>query len=120
MQPTAATCQQAGTLEAAGDLTLGMVGTGLLGLLLVGALIVVRRRPHHVSALPLVVAPAVAATVFGAATVGLAALAAGNAVVLATWGQGLWWVCAACSFVATIASVVLATRRVTRGLATVL
>ncbi len=115
VQPNATGCRQAGAFEAAGDLTRGMVVVGLVGLLLLGVLAVIRRVAPHPATLPPILGPAVATTAFGAAAAGLTCLAAGNAVVLATWGQGLWWVSAACSFAAALISFVLAVRRLPRS-----
>ncbi len=97
VQSSATTCQQAGTLEAATDQTAGMVLTGTLGLLLLVGLVVVRRRRPQPRVLPPVLAPAIATTAFGAAAIGLAALAASDAIILSSWGRGLWWTSAACS-----------------------
>lgn len=114
VQPSATTCHQAATLESASDQTAGMIALGLLGLLTVTALAVLRRRTPHAHVLPAFLAPTIAATAFGAAGVGLAALAASNAVIFSTWGQGLWWTSACCSLLAALACASFSARALIR------
>jgi len=97
VHPGIAGCRQAATLEASSDVTLTLGVAGLLGVSVCLALAVRRRRGARpvVLLLPPMVGPAVGAAVFGLAAVGSAVLAASDAVVLATWGAGLYWTAAA-------------------------
>lgn len=111
VQPAAGSCRQAGTLEASSDLTLALGLAGLLGVVLALAVALRgRRRPGPAALLPPVLGPAVAAAVFGVAAIGLALLAASDAVLLQTWGVGLWWTAAAGSAAAAVVSTVLLIR----------
>ena len=116
VQPTAVTCVQAGTLEAADDLTMISVAIGFIGLLVAVPLAVRRlRRRVRREALPPTLGPAVSATMFGAAAIGLAALGLTNAVISTTWGRGMWLTDAACAAVACAGSVVLLLRALRRS-----
>ena len=110
LHPGAGSCRQAATLEASADQVLAMVLMGVVGALLLAGLAVVRRRRPHSRMLPAVLGPVIAATAFGGAALGLAVLGADNAVVLGTWGQGLWWTCAGCSAVAGLVSLLALAR----------
>jgi len=88
-------CRQAAALEASSDVTLTLGVAGLLGVSVALALVVRRRRSARPVVLPPMVGPAVGAAVFGLAAVGSAVLAASDAVVLSTWGAGLYWTAAA-------------------------
>jgi len=57
-----------------------------------------------------VLGPALGVAAFGAATVGLAALAAGDAVLLGAWGRGLWLCGAASTLLAALVSAMLLLR----------
>jgi hypothetical protein len=116
LHPSATTCQAAATMEAATDQTLGMLATGLLGVLLLVALAVAGRRWPRQPVLPRALAPTVAATAFALAAAGLFALAVSDVVVLSTWGSGLWWTCAACSLAAALVSLFTAARSVREDL----
>ena len=108
VQPTATTCQQAGTLEASYDLTMVYEGIGLLGLLLaIPVFIVWIRHRQARKVLPPTLGPAVSAAMFGAATCGLFALGATNAVISTTWGAGMWLIDAAVALLACAVSVAL-------------
>lgn len=87
--PAAATCKQAGTLEAADDLPLLAGAVGVLGAL-VWLVVLTRRRPRA-RVLPAALEPAVGAALFGAVGAGAAVLAAADAVVSTTWGAGMFW-----------------------------
>lgn len=104
LHPSAPSCRAAAAMEAAADQTLGMIATGVLGVLLLVALFVVHRRWPSPPMLPRILGPTVAATAFLAAAAGLFALAVSDVVVLWTWGSGLWWTCAACSLGAALVS----------------
>jgi len=96
VRPGSVTCRQAATLEASSDLTLALGVAGLLGVVLGVALAVRRRKDGFtVAVLPAVLGPAVGAAVFAVAALGLTVLAISDAVVLQTWGAGLWWTAAA-------------------------
>ncbi len=111
IHPDAGTCRQAGTLEAAGDIPLSLETLGGLGAgILATAVLVRRRRPRPVEVLPPVLGPALGVAAFGAATVGLAALAAGDAVLLGAWGRGLWLCGAASTLLAALVSAMLLLR----------
>lgn len=110
LHPGAGSCLRAAELEAATDQTFGMIATGVVGVLLLGALFGARRRWPHASFLPRVLAPSVAAAASGAAALGMASLAVSDVAVLATWGAGLWWTCAACSLAASVVAGGLAVR----------
>lgn len=111
VHPAAVSCRQAGTLEASSDLTLALGLAGLLGVVLALAVALRgRRRPGPATVLPPVLGPTVAAAVFGVAAIGLAVLAASDAVLLQTWGVGLWWTAAAGSAAAAGVSTVLLIR----------
>ncbi len=97
-------CRQAATLEASSDVTLTLGVAGLLGVFVTLALAAHRRRSARPVVLPPMVGPAVGAAVFGVAAVGSAVLAASDAVVLATWGVGLYWSAAATCAVAAAGS----------------
>ncbi len=89
-------CQHAATLEASSDVTLTLGVAGLLGVFVALALAAHRpRSARPVVVLPPMVGPAVGAAGFGLAAVGSAVLAASDAVVLSTWGAGLYWSAAA-------------------------
>lgn len=88
--PAATSCQQAGTWEAAGDLTLFGTATGALGVALWSATWW-RRRGHIEPMLPPVLEPGIGIGLFVAVGAGAAALAASDAVVFTTWGAGMWW-----------------------------
>ncbi len=84
-------------------LTLGVAG--LLGVFVALALAAHRpRSARAVVVLPPALGPAVGAAVFGLAAVGSAVLAASDAVVLSTWGAGLYWTAAATCAVAAVGS----------------
>ncbi len=110
VQPSATTCEQAGTLEASDDLTGVSLAIGAMGVLLAIPLLVARRRrrgrPSR-AVLPAALGPALSAAMFGAASVGLLVLGLSNAVISTTWGQGMWLTDAACALVASAVSVVL-------------
>ncbi len=98
-------CQHAAALEASSDVTLTLGAAGLLGALVCLALAVRRRRgARAVVVLPPALGPAVGAAGFGLAAVGSAVLAASDAVVLATWGAGLYWSAAATCAAAAVGS----------------
>lgn len=109
VQPTATTCQQAGTLEASDDSTGIYLVVGVLGLLLALPLLVIWRRSGR-GVLPPSLGPGLSAAMFGSAAAGLLALGVSNAVIFTTWGRGMWLTDAACAFLACVVSVVLVVR----------
>ena len=116
VQPAAASCQRAGTLEASSDLTAALALAGIAGLLLwVMVLLLDRIAPPPAEVLPPVLAPAIGMAGFGAAAVGLAVLALNDAVVFMVWGAGLWWTLAACSLAVATASGGLLARALSGG-----
>jgi hypothetical protein len=114
VQPTAHSCQQAGTLEASSDLTMVMGAVGVLGVLLLALVVLTDRRFPVPRVLPSVLGPAIGASAFGAAAVGLAVLAANDTVLFAAWGSGLWATDAAVSLLAALACGWLLLRAVSR------
>jgi hypothetical protein len=111
VQPTATTCQQAGTLEASDDLPVIYVAIGLIGLLLAIPVFVVwfRHRPAR-KVLPATLGPAMSSALFGAATIGLFSLGVTNAVISTTWGAGMWLTDAVAALIACAVSIVLLLR----------
>lgn len=114
VNPGATSCRQAGTLEASHDLTMGLALLGIVGIMLLGVVVVLRRWTASL-ALPATLTPAVAATAFGAAAVGLGVLGADNAVVFGVWGAGLWWTMAGCSLAACLACAAALARQLGRA-----
>ena len=98
IHPDAASCPQAATLEAAGDLPQSLGALGVLGLLSWGAVLLIRHlTPPRSPVLPLVLGPALGLALFAAVAAGTAVLGAADAVLFTTWGAGLWWTAAACA-----------------------
>lgn len=98
IHPDAASCQQAATLEAAGDLPQALGALGILGLLLWGIVVLVERlTPPRSPVLPRVLEPALGLALFAALAAGTAVLGAADAVLFTTWGAGLWWTATACA-----------------------
>lgn len=97
-------CQHAAALEASSDVTLTLGAAGLLGAFVALALAAHRPRSARPVVLPPALGPAVGAAVFGLAAVGSAVLAASDAVVLSTWGAGLYWTAAATCAAAAVGS----------------
>jgi hypothetical protein len=112
LHPDAGSCRAAATAEASRDMTMALIGAGILGLLGAALLLVIRavRRGRPRNALPRTLGPTIATTMFAAASMGLAALAASNAVVFTAWGQGLWWTQSACALLAALVSLVMLVR----------
>lgn len=97
VQPTAASCHAAATLENADDSFLFSLAGAAIGLVLVGlvfAAVALVRRFVRLSrrGVPAMVVWAVGATAFGGAGVALVAAGFANVVVPGHWGQGLWYV----------------------------
>lgn len=98
IHPDAASCQQAATLEAAGDLPQSLGALGILGLLLWGGVLLVGRlAPPRSPVLPRVLEPALGLALFAVVAAGTAVLGVADAVLFTTWGAGLWWTAAACA-----------------------
>ena len=104
VQPTATTCQAAGTLENASDTLQFYLAAGILGLLLLTFLHILRvvRRSRrdggvHIPALAGVTS-AVGITIFGGTGLVLLMAAVTDAAVSGLWGAGLLYVDAAVSF----------------------
>lgn len=111
VQPSAATCRDAATLEASADLTLGLAVAGVVGLLLAVLVVVLNRRDRPRTGLvPASAGPALAVVAFGLGAVSTALLAANDAVILSLWGAGLFWVGAATCALAAVGSGVLLLR----------
>ena len=113
IHPTAANCQQAGTWEAANDSTwlLGMVG--IVGVFLYITLTRFRRSNRiSFNAIPPMLIPVIAGTIFFLASVSLFVLGQSNGVVESVWGQGRWYAESATSFVASIISAVFLLRSI--------
>lgn len=105
IHPTASNCQQAGTWEAANDSTwlLGIVG--LIGAFLYIALRRFRRSNRiSLNAIPPMLIPVIAGTIFFLASVCLLVLGQSNGVVESVWGQGRWYSESATSFAAALVS----------------
>ncbi len=117
VQPSAGTCQAAGTLEAADDLTALYLAAGVVGVIGAVALWLLNRtRLRDVArVLPAVLEPAVGLTLFGCAALVLGGLGTSNAVVFTMWGAGLWWIDACCALVVTGVAGVLLVRAVARS-----
>lgn len=116
VEPTATTCQQAGTLEASHDLTVVCLGIGLIGLLIaIPTFIVWLRHRKMRRPLPLTLGPAIGAATFGVAAVGLLVLGATNAVISTTWGAGMWLTDAGVAMTACAVSVALLLRAISNG-----
>jgi len=113
VQPTAASCRQAATMEAASDLTLWLAVAGLLGLAVVVAFVLMRRSLQSTGLVPASTGPSLSATAFAVGAAGAAALAAANAVIGSTWGAGLFWSAAVTCAIAALVSgaLVLQSRR---------
>ncbi len=103
VQAGASGCAQAGMFENADD-TLGLrVAAGVLGLLLTGGLLLLRRigrRP--VDVLPRGFGATVGGTVFGCAAVVLFVLGLSDSVVALNFGQGQWYVDSLISLVVSV------------------
>jgi hypothetical protein len=111
VQPSAATCRDAATLEASADLTLGLAVAGAVGLLLALLVVVLHRRNRPRTGLvPASAGPALAVVVFGLGAISTALLAADDAVILSLWGAGLFWLAAATCALAAVGSAVLLAR----------
>lgn len=95
--PGAGSCQEAGTWEAAGDLTQFAGAAGVLGAALWAAIWWLQRRRDVARVLPPVLEPGLGLALFGAVAAGAAMLGASDAVVFTTWGAGMWWTGAACA-----------------------
>ena len=116
VQPGATDCVQAGTLEASDDLTIVAFLVGILGLLVsIPMAVLWWRRRGSASVLPPTLAPALAAAGSGVAALGFFVLSATNAVVSATWGQGMWLTYAACAAATCVASIALLVKGVHRS-----
>lgn len=98
VQPTATTCAQAGSLENASDIVGLRLAAGVLGVLLLLALLGIHRLGRRpVDVLPSGFAATVGATVFGCAAVVLFSLGVSDSAVSLMFGQGQWYVDAAIS-----------------------
>ncbi|MEO7122693.1 MAG: hypothetical protein ABI400_06175 [Lacisediminihabitans sp.] len=116
VQPTAATCQQAGTLEASNDLPMIYFATGFLGLLLaIPVFIVWFRHRTTRKVLPATLGPAISSAMFGAAAIGLFSLGVTNAVISTTWGKGVWLIDATAALIVCAVSLALLLRAIRRS-----
>ncbi len=105
IHPTAANCQQAGTWEAAHDMTWMLGGLGIIGLVLLPAIRKWKRtRFYSIQSLPMTLSSAIGTTMFAVASVGLFAFGQSNAVIGGTWGRGMWYSESATAFVASLVS----------------
>ncbi len=113
VQPAAASCRQAATLEAAADLTLGLGVAGVAGVVLTVLVVVLEHRAGRRTGLvPPRAGPALAVIAFAAGALSTALLAAHDAVILSLWGAGLFWVASAvCSLAAIGSGIVLSRAR---------
>lgn len=109
VQPAAASCRQAATLEAAADLTLGLALAGVAGLVLAVLVVVLQRGAGPRTGLvPTSAGPALAVVAFGVGAFGTALLGADDAVISSLWGAGLFWVASAvCSLAAAGSGILL-------------
>ena len=116
VQPAAASCHQAATLEAAADLTLGLGAAGVAGVVLAVLVVVLQRGTGRRTGLvPPVAGPALAVIAFAVGALSTALLAANDAVILSLWGAGLFWVASAvCSLAAIGSGIVLSRTRALR------
>ncbi len=111
VQPSAVTCRDAATLEAAADLTLGLAVAGAAGLVLALVVVVMHRRAGPRTGLvPPSAGPTLAVVGFGLGALSTALLAADDAVILSLWGAGLFWVASATCAVAALGSGVVLVR----------
>lgn len=132
VQPTAANCVQAATLENASDsfqLYLGgaLIGLGVLSIIAGVAWLIRRgtnarrttqqsspRQPNAMRArLPQTLVPVVGTTIFGGVGVVLLASAVTNLAVLGLWGRGQWYVEAVISLAIAAVYLVLFLRALT-------
>lgn len=105
IHPTAANCQQASTWEAANDSTWLLVFVGLVGAFLYIALRRLRRSNRiSLNAIPPMLIPVIAGSIFFLASVCLFILGQSNGVVESVWGQGMWYSESATSFSAALVS----------------
>jgi hypothetical protein len=75
---------------------------GVIGAVILALVLLLRTRALPVAALSPLLVPTVAVTMFVGAAVALAVLGATDARIGNTWGQGMWFVQAACALVAAV------------------
>jgi hypothetical protein len=115
VQPTAVGCRQAATFEAASDLTMALGALGIIGLIVLAVVWGLKRvRLLPTNVVSPVLAPAVATVGFLATGAVLLTFSLDNALVMQTWGSGLWLCEAICAFVAAFVSAVLWARAIRR------
>jgi hypothetical protein len=111
VQPSAAGCRQAATLEAADDLTLDLAVAGVAGVVLAVLVVVLQRcAGSRTGLVPPTTGPALAVVAFGVGAFGAALMAADDAVILSLWGAGLFWVASAVCSLAALGSGILLLR----------
>ncbi len=117
IHPTAANCQQAGTWEAAHDMTWMLGALGIVGLII---LALVRgwkqTRFYSIKSLPTTLSSAIATTMFFVAAVALFAFGLSDAVIAGSWGRGMWYSESATALMASIISGFLLLRAIRRPL----
>lgn len=99
VQPTAADCAQAATLENASDTSMFYIGGALIGLVVIGLAFGVARLlrrtfsgSHSAIRLPSGVVPGIGATVFGCAGIGLLLAAVTHQTISGFFGSGLQFI----------------------------
>jgi hypothetical protein len=115
LEPGAATCQQAATLEAARDTPATLGALGIIGVLVLAVTLLLRRRgTFRPASIPPTLAPAIATSVFTVVAVALFFLGQANAVIEHSWGQGVWYSESACALIAAVISGILLLRVINR------